>query len=69
MIFKQVLFDDFDSMLLSKLKRDTTSTSNRIQININTNYVGVKFVWQISYPTGNDASLGSYFCVKNLTSA
>ena len=27
------------------------------------NYVEVKFVWQISYPPGNGASLGS-FCQK-----
>ena len=27
------------------------------------------FVWQISYPSANGASLGSYFWVKNLTSA
>ena len=25
----------------------------------------VKFVWQISYPPVNGASLGSYFCFKN----
>ena len=24
-------------------------------------------MWQISYPPANGASLGSYFCVKNLT--
>ena len=29
----------------------------------------MKFVWQISYTSANGASLGSYFCVKNLTSA
>ena len=26
-------------------------------------------MWQISYPPANVASLGSYLCVKNLTSA
>ena len=27
----------------------------------------MKFVWQISYPPVNGASLGSYVCVKNTT--
>ena len=31
--------------------------------------VVVKLVWQISYLPANGAGLGSYFSVKNLTSA
>ena len=37
-----------------------------IMFMINRNSVEVKFVWQISYPPENRASLGSHFCVKNL---
>ena len=35
-----------------------------ILLNLDNNKVEVKFVWQISYPPANGASLGSYL-VKN----
>ena len=57
--------DTQNDALSLKVEQDNKAMLYYLGCGLNHNEeVEVKFVWQISYPPANGASLGSYFCVQ-----